>query len=189
MAELENLSSAVYGVWPDLRLAYMSSGWYRFAEENAGEEVLSGEWPLGRSILEGMSSVVRRFYEINLRGCLTSGEPWSHEYECSSASTYRQFRQTAYPLGEGEGLLIANAIAVERPHDETREPSPPDPLAYAGDSGLITQCAHCRLVQNPSEDGRWDWIPEWVSNCPPRVSHGLCPVCFGVYYPLPQTEG
>lgn len=184
LEDLRALAGAVFGVWADFRLAYLNPGWFNFARENGGEAILSGEWGLGRSILESMPSQVRRFYELNLGACLSSGEAWSHEYECSSATTYRRFRQTAHPLERQEGLLIVNALTVGRAHDEQQRPArPADPEAYVNDAGFVSQCSHCRLVRNVTEPERWDWVPEWVRHRPTNLSHTLCPVCCAVYYP------
>ncbi len=184
LEDLRALSGATYGVWADFRLGYLNPGWFRFAEENHGEAILGGEWGLGTSILESMAAPVRRFYELNLSGCLESGTSWSHDYECSSPTVYRKFRQTAHPLGRQEGLLIVTALAVERAHDEGRRPArAPGAAGYVNDAGFISQCSHCRLVRNVTEPERWDWVPEWVRTRPTNLSHTLCPVCAAKYSP------
>lgn len=176
-------SGAAYGVWPDLRLAYLSPGWYQFAEENGAGGAFGAVWDLGASILDGVPAALRPYYKSGLDDCLTSGRVWGHQYECSSARRYRVFYQRVYPLGDAEGLLIMNSLVVERDHLSSRVAHDPDTAVYVDENGYISQCAHCRLVRNLSELERWDWVPAWVERPHEAISHTLCPHCFAVYYP------
>lgn len=176
LARLEALPDAAYGVWrTDLRLAYVNPAWARFAEENGGRSV-TGDWPLGRSLAECLPTPLERFYLDAWSGCVRSGEPWSHDYECSSPTVYRLFHQVVYPLGAG-GLLVTNALREERAPDAPDHT--PDRARFERD-GIITTCSHCRCFRDV--DDRWRRVSEWVRQMPPMVSHGLCPACFGWYY-------
>ena len=180
---LRSLSGTLYGTWPDLRLAYLGPGWFSFARGNGCGTDFDSAWGLSSSLLAGIAPPLREFYESGLVECLRSGESWEHEYECSSDSAYRRYHQKAYPLGASEGLLITNSLVVERPHSADRRAHAPDELAYVDENGFIAQCSHCRRVKNLSELERWDWVPEWVRQPRADVSHTLCPLCFGAYYP------
>ena len=132
LTDLRKHSGAVYGVWGDMRLGYLSPGWFRFAKENGGEPSISVDWGLGKSILDSTTNNVRDFYEAKLNACMNSGEVWKHEYECSIHQIYRRFHQVAYPLGQREGLLLVNSIVVEQPHDLVERP------VQAADVGIYT---------------------------------------------------
>lgn len=175
---LERYAGTVYAIRPDFRLAYMNPAWFRFAEINGGEPDISRRWPLGAPVMPAISAALRSFYEIKFRACLHRGEPWNHDYECSSAGAFRRYRQTTYPLKNGEGLLIVNSLELEAPHDPAkRPPMPPAEVKYRDDKGAINQCASCRRVKVPKAADRFDWVPAWVEQPPSGVSFLLCPPC------------
>ena len=189
LSSLRAHSGAVYGVWSDFRLAYLNPAWFRFAHENGGEPSVSRHWRLGASILDGIASPVREFYQAKYRHALRSHTVWNHEYECSSDTLYRLLHQIVYPLGSAEGLLVVNSVRVERAHSQTERPArPADDAIYRDKQGRLHQCAHCRRVKNLLELERWDWVPEWVRVVPPPVSHRLCPSCVAHYY-APAANG
>lgn len=180
--ELHESDDTIYAMQPDLTLVYVNRGWGRFAAENGGEPVISQRWPLGRSILEAIPQILQPFFYDNYEHCLKSGSPWQHRYECSSASIYREFLMTTYPLGSGQGLLVVNSLCCSLSHDR------PSQIAfehtYRNSHGLIVQCAHCRRVKRALTSATiWDWVPEWLASCPENTSHGLCAPCFSYYYP------
>jgi len=188
-AALDAHAGAIYGIWADFRLAYLNPGWFRFAAENGGEPAISARWGLGASILDAIPSGLRECYRDHYRRCLDSGEIWSHEYECSSDLSYRRLHQVVYPLGGGDGLLVSNAVRVERGHDSALRPTQlGDDRVYRDRDGIVHQCAICRRVKNLREPERWDWVPEWVRRMPEFSSHGYCPACFGDFFRLPQGD-
>ncbi len=172
-------AGTVYGIWADFRLAYVNPGWFRFAADNDGEPGVSSHWTLGRSILEAMPARLRQFYRGQYASVLRSGTVWTHRYECSSDRIYRVFRQVVCPLSK-EGLLIANSLVVEQPHDAAARPAADaDDETYRNRVGVISQCGLCRRVRNQREPERWDWVPAWVKRMPEQVSSAVCPVCMG----------
>lgn len=183
-SRLDEHPDPVYGMWGDCRLAYLNRAWFDFAHGNDGEPGISEDWGLGASVLEACSVELRPFFETNYRVCLTNRKPWLHEYECSSASLFRKYHQTVYPLGESQGFLVLQSRVVERPHCPKERPEcEPDEAAYANENNLITQCCHCRRVRNRVEPSRWDWVPDWVENMPDNLTHGLCKTCMAYFYP------
>ncbi|MDR9435354.1 MAG: hypothetical protein RI563_00650, partial [Thiohalophilus sp.] len=69
IALLEQHPGTVYGLWPDLTLAYMNPAWFRFARYNQGEPVISTDWRRGRRITDALPEVLHPFYvELYLRG-------------------------------------------------------------------------------------------------------------------------
>ncbi|SFL22726.1 hypothetical protein SAMN05216302_104423 [Nitrosomonas aestuarii] len=186
--DLNTHTGVIYGVWANYRLAYLNPAWFRFALENGGEPQITADWGLGRSILDCMSGVVREFYKAKFDKCLMSHEVCNHLYECSSKTVYRRYHQIVYPLGDREGLLFVNSLITNRPHDKEKRPDrDANELFYVDENGFICQCALCRRTKNLREAERWDWVPEWVRQCPEHTSHTFCPSCFGHYFPLTTT--
>lgn len=174
LLRLERSSDVVYGIRPDFRLAYVNRGWYRFAAANGGDPGIRAHWSLGRDIREAIPDIVLDFYVGAYRACLESGEPWEHDFECSSPDTLRLYHQRVVRLGDGEGLLVVNSLRHEG--GIPLEPWKPDPRYVARD-GLIRQCVHCRRVRRGESNRTWDWVPAWVADPPRNVSHGLCGTC------------
>lgn len=184
---LERDPYAVYGIRHDATIGYVNPAWFEFAEQNGGSPEIAERWSLGASVLEATDEPLRRFYRRGFAQCLRSRRPWSHRYECSSASQYRRFHMHVYPLSEGAGLLVRNALVAESPHD----PATRTPHAYAYDSyrdaeGLATQCIHCRRIRRGDDRRRWDWVPELVASHRPEITGSLCPACFHYHYPDAQ---
>ncbi len=184
LADLEANPNVVFGLWPDLTLAYLNPAWFRFAGENGGEPAISRDWTLGRNVMDAVAPELQPFYREFFGSQLAGGPVVSlrqHEYECSSAEIYRRYVMTVYRLGDGAGLLVVNATSITRP--QYRPPRPPYEGDYHDPGGWVRQCAHCRCVQHRLEPDRWDWVPFWVVSPPREVSHGLCPLCLDHFYP------
>jgi hypothetical protein len=73
-----------------------------------------------------------------------------------------------------------NSPILEEPHPERDAPYDTD--ALRDKHGLITMCTHCRRTRLPVSPDTWVWVPELVRRMPPEVSHGICSVCFDIYY-------
>ncbi len=181
--KLENHSGSVYGIWSNFQLAYLNPAWFDFAVKNNGNPEISNNWGLGKSVLDCVSGQLHYFYKTIFTQCLYNNTLWSHEYECSSDTIYRRFHQLVYPLENQQGLLIVNSIIVEQAHSLTQDTITAFNINdYLDDNNFICQCAYCRRVENFQHSGRWDWIPEWVKNCPKNTSHTYCPDCFDQYF-------
>jgi len=184
---IEAHTSPVYGVWKDFSLAYFNPAWYAFAQDNQGEPVISEEWNLGRNVMDAVPPDLRAFYTEFFRSSFNgTGKqvcPSQLEYECSSADQYRTFHMTLYSIGQNEGILVVNALIQEKPFEQNGEDREVIASIYTDENGIIHQCSHCRKVKNLKSEKRWDWIPAWVRNLPPSVSHGLCGFCLDYFYP------
>jgi hypothetical protein len=177
---LENANATVYGLWPDLTLAFLNPAWFQFAAENRGEPAISKDWPLGRCILDAIPASIRPFFEVNYRRSLQEGRPWVHVYECSSEAVYRNFHLKVFPLENSEGLLLVNSLWVETAQQQ--ETFPPIEERYRNRNGLIIQCCHCRRFRRADAHSTWDWVRPWVEKMPENISHGICKICTGFYY-------
>jgi hypothetical protein len=184
LVELEIRAASVYGMWPDLTLAYFNQGWQRFAAENEGEPGISQHWGLGCNILDAIDPALREYYRDAYARCLRDLTPWEHLYECSSPTLYRRLQLIAYPIAGGEGILVVNATVVEQPHDpEQNPPQQADEKVYRDEAGVLRQCCHCRRTQRARAPQHWDLVPEWIRQPPPRISHVICPICADHFYP------
>ncbi|TDY03862.1 aldo-keto reductase family protein [Thiohalophilus thiocyanatoxydans] len=182
LATLEQQPGTVYGLWPDLTLAYMNPAWFRFARDNQGEPAISWQWQRGRAVTEALPDVLHPFYvELYLRGLEQQDDrPLEHAYECSSPEQYRRFSMTLHNLGYGAGLLIINFERQVAQH--RRIPRQGDPRSYVDDRGYLVQCSHCRCYRHNQQKNHWDWIPTWLATPPDNLTQTLCPDCFNHYY-------
>ena len=170
----------IYGLTPDLKLAYFNQGWTQFALRNGGEPEISRDWSLGRRILDAIPTALRPYFVENFGRCIAQCSPWEHEYECSSLEINQRFVLRAYPLQRSQGILVVNSpVYAGAPLGEACAPVEAN---YRNSDGLIIQCCHCRRVRRIGARKAWDRVPEWVSKFPHDTSHGICEPCFGFYY-------
>jgi hypothetical protein len=185
--EVDHHPASVFGLWPDLTLAYTNRRWDEFADENAGQPAIGRDWSLGARYFDAIAEPLHPYYQTLLIRAPEPGaalHPVSHQYECSSAATFRIFNMQVYVLSQRAGYVVVNSLVVERAHDpREREPHAPDADRYIDAEGLIRQCCHCRRVEHGGESARWDWVPAWVERSPREASHTICPLCFDYYYP------
>ena len=185
--DLQSKSSVIYGLESNYAISFLNSGWFQFAQRNGGEPLVSTKWGIGSNVLDAVPDGLRSFYKALYDRTLslqwTPFRPVQHEYECSSKSKYRLFLMTLYPIEEINGVLVVNSLRISRPH-EASIMSHHDQLEteYLNDDGVIRQCMCCRKVSHAKEEGRWDFIPEWVEQYYPQISHGLCGFCIHHYY-------
>lgn len=180
---LEKSEHSIYGLSKDLNIIYVNPSWIRIAEENGLESALE-KYPLGSSIaniLKGQK--IKDFYIQHYNQVLETGKVWHHEYECSSLDIFKQFHQGVYPLKDGMGLIVINALRVSLPMDQiNRKAMAAFQEHYVQSTGYINQCSNCRYSQRADNEEIWDWIPEWVENMPANLSHTICPTCFDYYW-------
>ena len=159
--KLEKDASVIYALDKDLRITYCNEAWD----------------------MEVVPRPLQPFFEKGYRRALQKRENWEHTYECSSSTIYRTYRMAAYPDPESSGLVVVNSLITERPltseHGSAKAASD---SVYVDSYGLITVCCHCRRTHRAGSIGAWDWVPAYVENPPPMVSHGICEVCMNLYY-------
>lgn len=183
-AALQGHEGTIFGLWHDLRLAYLNPAWFRFAADNGAGPRFTERWCIGTSFLDAMPYWLANFYREKYRTCLESGGIWCFQYECSNDRVERFVQQTVHPLGNREGLLVINAVTVERPRVlASHAPALADESRYRHPDGFLHQCAHCRKVRYPGTANRWDWIPAWATRFPENTTHTFCPACFADYFP------
>jgi hypothetical protein len=187
LEELDRHPASVFGLWQDLRIAYINPAWTAFAEANNGKSCIERNWGLGARYLDAIPGPLRPFYEDLLAQApdpRASLHPVSHQYECSSAVVFRKFSMQIYSLEERAGFVVINSLLIEEPQDPNkRPPQAPDSERYLDSCGNMVQCSHCRRVQSVANPIRWDWVPAWVEHSPAETSHGICSICLDYYYP------
>lgn len=179
---LEREEGSVFGLSADLRLTWFSGGWRAFAISNQGQQLLE-TYPVGRSALDCIPPPLVDWYRQGFARAAETHTPWTHTYECSSPTLFRQFLMTVYPLAAGAGFfLVVNSIVRQIPVGAG--PYTPVPVPHPP-SGLVVQCAHCRRfrVNAPAGHGDWAWIGPWLNAPPTDVSHSLCVPCMEHHYP------
>jgi hypothetical protein len=189
---LDDNRGTVFGLWSDFRLAYANAEWFRFAAANGGEPAVSTAAALGKAIMSAIPADLQPYYRYlyalaNTRDPRHS-VPLCHEYDCSSAETYRRFAMQIYTLEGYKGFLVVNSLLIERPHDPGVAVLAPREEDYLDANGLFCQCSHCRRYLRNNAPESWDWVPAWVERQPRGTSHGLCRICFDYYYPKGITE-
>jgi hypothetical protein len=177
---LERDSSSIAAIARDGRIGWLNPGWFRFARANGGA---GAAIDVGDNYFAGISGEVRLLFEHAVEHCLASGAPLEQDYECSSANQFRAFHLQMLPLGT-DALLLVHSLVEARSHDRAAEPA--DEAHFRNEKGVLTQCSNCRRVRSDPE-GSWHWVPAWVERLPERVTHVLCPVCRGFYWP-PQAR-
>lgn len=183
VSALEETRDSVYLLTADLVLVGYNQAYVAFAQANSARHITAIS-PFGTRLTDAMSEPLASAYRDVYRRVLRSGTPFSHCFECPAPTVYRQYRQVAYPVAAGRGLLVTNSLVTEYPLGEGRERVIGD---YADDAGVITECSHCRRLANPRTGG-WDWVPAHVADPDPATSHGLCPYCLEHYHPLPASR-
>ncbi len=183
LSTLEKSSAVIYGLTPDLRLCYFNRAWHLFAQNNGADPTFRERFVLGMPLAEAIEGPLRGYYLGAYHSVFVHGQPWDHDYECSSDRVFRCYHQRAYPLAGGAALVVVNSLRISYPHEaHARVGFEPDENPYRDSRGFVTQCAHCRRTQRTAEPDHWDWVPAWVKQPPAHTSHSLCPICFDYYY-------
>ena len=182
MAEYEENPAIIYVLDSAFCLTYCNRAWDRFALDNGGADLLRGTY-LGHSAIKATPLPLRPFYTAMYGHVLEYGREADCVYECSSAETFRRFhmhvKRRVVPNG-GSFAVVINSLVLEEPH---RSPDAPyNTEALRDKNGLVTMCTHCRRTLLPQSLDTWVWAPDLVRKMPLNVSHGICPVCFDIYY-------
>lgn len=157
-------------------IVWVNAAWRSFARENGGDPASTG---VGANYFSATRGALARWLETMTRDCSTSGAVFETEYQCSSPTQRRDFRMRVHPIA-GTGFLITHSL-LRTTALESRAGAPIPDDAYV-ENGLVTMCSNCRRARR-ADHASWDWIPEWVAHPPRLVSHGICPVCVGFYWP------
>lgn len=165
--------ATIYGMWPDLRIAFANATYVKNAAGGCAR------WGLGAQSMDAVDALLVPFHRDLAGRALGTGEVQVHRYECPTPQLRRQFELRLHPLGRSEGLLAVHSLvsSEEWPAtDATRS-------AYVDDEDIVMVCMHCRRARHRVLE-QWDMVPEFLRGGDvPAVSHGLCPLCFAYHYP------
>lgn len=168
---LDRDPSTIYGMWPDLRIAFANA---TYVSNAAGGFT---RWGLGAQSMDAIGALLTPFYRDFTARALATRKVQVHRYECPTPEQRRQFELRLHPLGESEGLLAVHSLLVAEewpPTEVTRG-------AYFDGEGIVVVCMHCRRARHRVLE-QWDMVPEFLQSVP-TVSHGLCPLCQAYHYP------
>jgi hypothetical protein len=182
MAEYEENPAIIYVLDSAFCLTYCNRAWDRFALDNGGADLLRGTY-LGHSAIKATPLPLRPFYTAMYGHVLQSGVEADSVYECSSAETLRRFHMHVMRKdvpNDGPFLVVVNSLLLEEPRQSQGVAY--DTRALREKNGFVTMCAHCRRTRLPHAADCWVWAPGLVRSMPLEVSHGICPVCFDIYY-------
>ena len=171
----------IIGLFADFSIAFFNQGWFRFAQENDGEPEISKNWRPGRNVFDCIPEELADFYRTAYCKCLETGNPWGHEYECSSPDTLRLLHQQVYPLRQQKGLLVIHSTITTRPIEEEVDDYTLDD--FINPDGFLVQCCHCRKFKKSKNGSGWIWRGDLVRSLPENISHGFCNRCRDFHYP------
>lgn len=156
-----------------------NNAWINFAKTNNGAKALV-DFPLGANLMDAGEEPIRSFLAQAYTRALRNNEPFEQNYECSSATEYRLFRQTAYPLFKSKGLMISHHLIKEKLHEEKATEFS---KRFFNEHGIIIQCQNCRKIRGPEDDRTWYWVPSLVATPLSNISHSICTPCLDHYFP------
>ena len=161
-----------------LAIVYCNASWDRFALANgAGPEVLR-ERVISKNLLDFIVGELNSYYSDLFARVRAGGMPVSHDYECSSAGSFRLYRMQIFPVESG--FAVVNSLRLEHAH--TRQALAPDETIYRNTHGLVHMCANCRRTNRVTDPARWDWVPAYRAGRRAEVTHGVCPPCREFFY-------
>ena len=191
---VETHRSVIYLLDPELNIVYCNAYWDDFAMANGGDK-LQRKNMAGTAVLGVTPDVLRPFCRDRFARVQRTRTSWEQDYECSSAGLYRLFRMRVVSLG-GDHLLVENSLRVEQEHGVDRPAASPWEHIYVTQDGMVTMCVHCRRTKRSVEfpetlpelaEAVWDWVPAYVQHPPQHVSHGICRMCYPLFFESLKT--
>lgn len=180
---LEADPSPIFAISKRCEIVYFNPAYRVFAERNDAAATVLKRFPIGSNVLDAIGGDARERYAERFAQIVHGQAPWFHDYTCSSPERFREFRQGAYPLKDGSGIVLVSSLTVERPlRGAQPDERPPLEQLYEQSTGLITQCSNCRRTLRNDGSEVWDWVPDWVAAPPSHTSHTICSVCFDYHW-------
>jgi hypothetical protein len=165
-----------------LRIVYCNPAWDLFARRNGAPDLCAARM-LGIPVLDCSSGHIQEYYRSLYQDVLAGAPPASHDFHCSSPEMERLMRMKVHGLRTAPAVLVVCSLRVERPH--TLPAAQPIPSVYRNEHGFMVMCSNCRRTRRAGSSPEiWDWVPEFVAEMPPDVSHGICKLCLEYYYSI-----
>jgi hypothetical protein len=166
-------------------IVYCNPAWDAFARENGGDPGALGRSVRGmawRSFINGedIAAAVSRFMEYALRGYSTS-----FLSECNSAEVGRVIMNRFEPVrsqpgGRTVGVAAVYSLVRSCPIGELHQPHAPRRELYRDAEGRVRMCAFCRRVRRGSDDGRWDFVPQFLDDPGLPLTQAHCNTCYAL---------
>jgi hypothetical protein len=174
LARLEESHHTIFGLTPELRLAYYNPAWLELAAMS-GALRMAESWALGRAVLAAVPVVLRSHYVDGYAAAMASGRAWETEYLSPTPHRLKRHLMRVVPLPARSGLLVFNLELSDTRHGESAHP--PDDRRFRHGDGRLHQCASCRQFAPAAQPDRWLFVPSWLVASPPGVTSQLCPAC------------
>jgi len=176
---LESENDVAFLLDSDFRFCTCSPAWDTFALANGGRGI-SRQEIIGKKILDFTPDVLRRSYEYKYSQAQQSGSWVEFDYHCSSPEKIRLIRMSIRPVKDA--MLVANFLRLEEECEPRTPLTTEERRRYFSASEILTMCAGCRKAKERDVQDTWTWVPEFLHETNLRVSHGLCPRCFSLFY-------
>ena len=173
---------------------FVNEAWSR---DGAAEQVEEGRGLVGTSWLDRFDcEEVRRLHAEFLFHALkpapgTRPRPEVHVLERNTSTSAVLVAMRMEPVlldGGPVAVAITHTPVRERPIDEVYPPVERGLEEYRAPDGTVTQCACCRRLRDPAEEGRWDLVQALVESPPAGAVQGLCGMCRELHYGQQPAE-
>ena len=158
------------------RIVHCNHAWDRAARDNGVEQAV-GVRLRGTSLLDYIPGVLQYHYSKLLERAREKRTIVFTDYECNTPDLFRSFNLSIVPVPESPLLALVHTLLKK-----SVIPYPvcsPATHEYGFESS-VTMCAQCRRSKR-LRDNIWEWVPDFVRNRPPRVTHGICDNCIALY--------
>ena len=161
-----------------LTIVYCNPAWDRFALANNGESAVASRI-CGTPLFRYVPRVLEYHFLKLFERAREKHELVTANYECNSPDVFRKFCMHI------SAIPATSLLAVV--HQPLAHGDIPYPAFHTSDHDygigeLVIMCAQCRRTKR-LYDNYWDWVPNFLSNPPARVSYGICQECLPLYCP------
>jgi hypothetical protein len=155
----------------DSIIRYCNPAWDHFALQNNARRATM-DYVLGQPLFDYIPAILEAHYRKLVDTARLGREGAGSDYECHSLDKFRVYHLTVLPIPQTDLLAMVHSLRVERAMTFNAL----DGSAYhRGPGNVVTMCAQCRRAKNNHQ--QWNWVPDFVTTPPPRISHGICPDC------------
>ncbi len=166
----------VYRINDRDEITFVSESWDRFADQNAGDAVLSAR-VLHHSLWDFIADATTRELYRQVLVRIRAGTHLSFTFRCDSPACRRLLEMTVERHPEGGVVFRSRTLSVE-----DRPAQPLLGVVAGGDGALLRICSWCKRVD---VHGRWAEVEDAVRELglleaaqPPGITHGICEDCY-----------
>jgi len=171
--------------------AWDRDGASRVGDGDGGENLVGTSW-LDRFACEEVRRLHAEFLFHALKpapGARPRPEVHILERNTSTSAVLVAMKMEPVLLDGGPvAVAITHTPVRQRPIDEVYPLVERGLEEYRSPDGTTTQCACCRRMRDPAEEGRWDLVASVVESPPAGATQGLCGLCRELHYGQPSEE-